>query len=353
MKDKDDRNLSTTEQEQEIGFRFAIVHLLYVTTLLATSIALFEEYSLIWLPCVVVFWAVVFVAKLFNPTPDEIFVWLFLIATLVICLGLLPVQSVRSTSYRMACSNTVRQLCLANLNYESSYQQFPPAYQADANGKPMHSWRVLILPFIEQDAIHSAYDFSEPWNGPNNKKLVDQLRWTYDCPGQTFPATQTPYKLVTGKGTVFEGDKPMQLANIETTANTIAIIEDTANPVNWMEPKDLTVEEAVKLFDVANATEPHYIDESKFYRRRYYHRNVGMLDGSVQGVGYLKDPRQIIPYLMNKHPHKKQLHDLKFFFPKPEFEVLYSGYFLLALNIFLALLPCFWKRLQPNPAAFL
>ena len=53
--------------------------------------------------------------------------------------------------------------------YHQANGCFPPAYIADKNGKPMHSWRVLILPYLDYDDLYKAYDFSEPWDGPKNK----------------------------------------------------------------------------------------------------------------------------------------------------------------------------------------
>jgi translation elongation factor EF-Tu-like GTPase len=62
---------------------------------------------------------------------------------------------------------------LAVANYHETYGCFPPAYVADRDGKPMHSWRVLILPFLEQQELYHAYNFAEPWDGPNNRKLME------------------------------------------------------------------------------------------------------------------------------------------------------------------------------------
>src|SRR5207248_2869881 len=66
----------------------------------------------------------------------------------------------------------IKQIGLALLNYHDTYGSFPPAYVADATGKPIHSWRVLILPFMEQSSLYNAYSMAEPWDGPNNRKLL-------------------------------------------------------------------------------------------------------------------------------------------------------------------------------------
>src|SRR5688500_8670454 len=67
---------------------------------------------------------------------------------------------------RSSCLGHCCQLGIALHSYHDEYGSFPPAYVADANGKPMHSWRVLILPFIEEQALYQRYRFNEPWNGP-------------------------------------------------------------------------------------------------------------------------------------------------------------------------------------------
>src|SRR5437867_4482802 len=74
----------------------------------------------------------------------------------------------REAARRMQCSNYHKQIGLALQNYHDDYHSFPPAYIADADGKPMHSWRVMILPYMERKGLYDKYDLNEPWNGPNN-----------------------------------------------------------------------------------------------------------------------------------------------------------------------------------------
>lgn len=64
---------------------------------------------------------------------------------------------------------------MAVANYRSTFGGYPPAYIADCDGRPMHSWRVLILPFLEQQNLYAAYHFDEPWDGPNNRKLAGRI----------------------------------------------------------------------------------------------------------------------------------------------------------------------------------
>ena len=89
----------------------------------------------------------------------------------------------------MTCKNNLKQIALALHNYHQANGCFPPAYIADKNGRPMHSWRVLILPYLELDHLYKQYNFNEPWDGPNNKKLL-AARPKGSPVRATTPATQ-------------------------------------------------------------------------------------------------------------------------------------------------------------------
>ena len=80
------------------------------------------------------------------------------------------------------CTNNLKHIGLALLNYNDIFGCFPPAYTTDANGKPMHSWRVLILPFIEQQTLYKRYRFDEPWDGPNNSLLAKEMPSVFPLP---------------------------------------------------------------------------------------------------------------------------------------------------------------------------
>ena len=117
-------------------------------------------------------------------------------------------------SRRTQCLNNLRQIGLAIHNYESHNRHFPPAYVADENGKPMHSWRVLILPYLEQQALFDRYDMDEPWNGPNNSKLHDEIVDVYHCPSSNSDLKYTDYVLITGEGTSFVSDQTSGFSDI-------------------------------------------------------------------------------------------------------------------------------------------
>jgi prepilin-type processing-associated H-X9-DG protein len=158
----------------------------------------------------------------------------------LIALLLPAVQAAREAARRAQCSNNLKQIALALHNYHDVYNTFPPAYIADADGKPMHSWRVLILPFIENSPMHSMYDFNEPWNGPNNSQFANMMPAVYRCPSEPIMSNSPAYLAISGKGSIFNNGDGSQIADItDGTANTIMVAEVAGANFNWMEPRDL------------------------------------------------------------------------------------------------------------------
>ena len=98
-----------------------------------------------------------------------------------IACGRIPRQAGR----RSICENNLRQIALALQNYHQANGCFPPAYVADKNGKPMHSSRMLILPYVGFDDLYKAYDFTEPWDGPNNKKTESAAKRNLGTKGKS------------------------------------------------------------------------------------------------------------------------------------------------------------------------
>ena len=141
--------------------------------------------------------------------------------------------------------------------------------------------------------------------------------------------------------------KPKVADCFRPMGESIAVVEDFKNPVNWMQPDDLTIEEAIELFDVNKAT---IRDQSRnrFHIRDFYGNMVGFLDGSAGFYGFLEEPQQIADNFSISTPSKNDLDSLPFQYPANTSQTLYSGYFLVGLNIVLVLLPCFFKQLRPE-----
>jgi prepilin-type processing-associated H-X9-DG protein len=193
-----------------------------------------------------------------------------------IALFLPAVQQAREAARRAQCQNNLRQIGLALMNYETVYGTFPPAFVADENGKPMHSWRVLILPYLEQQALYDSYDFSQPWDGPNNSRLLSQMPATFRCPSDPSGtnATTTAYVGAFGEHCIFRGSKPVRFSEImDGSANTLMVGEATDAGIPWMKPDDIDV-----------ALHPTLSDPKGFTSHHARGVNFLLADGSVRFI---------------------------------------------------------------------
>jgi hypothetical protein len=146
------------------------------------------------------------------------------------------------------CFNNLKLIALALSNYQEAWGSFPPACVADASGKPMHSWRVLILPFLMDldERISIRYNFSEPWDSPHNLKFAQEvIPFPFVCPehpGGPRQSPRTSYLAITGPGTAFPGANAARVdVNDPTTAGMLCVAESVDAPILWTEPRDLEV----------------------------------------------------------------------------------------------------------------
>lgn len=153
-------------------------------------------------------------------------------------------------SRRSACTSHLKFIGLAMSNYHDIYGCFPQAYVAGPDGKPWHSWRVLLLPYLSHKDIFQRYKFDEPWDGPNNRRLENSLRNdigspVFHCPSDPASGRErTNYLLITGPGTMFEADHTPKRREIrDGDYNTIMVVEVARSGIQWMEPRDLVFDE--------------------------------------------------------------------------------------------------------------
>jgi prepilin-type processing-associated H-X9-DG protein len=195
------------------------------------------------------------------------------------------VQEAREAARRSSCKCNLKQLGLALHNYHEANGCFPPAWIADSQGRPMHSWRVLILPYIDQAALYNRYNFAEPWDGPNNVKLLSEIPPVYKCPshvprtpsvaalfgpfgplacstGATVSSAArrkcTNYAAVLGRHCAFRGADPVSIEDItDGTSNTLMIGEVTDADILWTKPEDIDASEHPKIGDRMGFSSDH------------------------------------------------------------------------------------------------
>ena len=105
----------------------------------------------------------------------------------------------------------------------------------------MHSWRVLLLPFLGQQELYADYNFAEPWDSPNNRRLLTRRPGVYAFPGDDSDGGSiTNYLAVVGPETIWPGAKSTKIKDVrDGTSLTIFVVENEGSGIQWTEPRDL------------------------------------------------------------------------------------------------------------------
>jgi hypothetical protein len=213
-----------------------------------------------------------------------------MVPVFLILLLVPAVQKVRSAAERAQDQNNLKFMSIAMLNYHEAMGSFPQAAATRSqDGKPLLSWRVALLPYIEQGALYNQFKLDEPWDSPNNIRLLGMIPRFYLQPGQVPDGSgMTYYQVFVGPGTIFDNSflpkKPPQSGLLERgirvteitdgTSNTILIAEGK-NPVPWTKPEDLTFDPRLPLPPLGGQITGRF--------------NVAMADGSIRSI----DPKNV------------------------------------------------------------
>jgi uncharacterized protein DUF1559 len=139
----------------------------------------------------------------------------------------------------------LRELGRALLAHHDQMGTFPPAYMADpATGKPLYSWRVLILPYLGQQALYDRFDKSKAWDAPENLAVSNTAVDAFKSPADPMAAANgVSYVAIIGEGCLFTGGRPLKLLDVlDGTSNTLAVIETRDIAGSWAAPIDLRLE---------------------------------------------------------------------------------------------------------------
>ncbi len=161
------------------------------------------------------------------------------------------VQKVREAANRLQAMNNLKQLALAMMNYSFAKQgQLPTHAIYSKDGKPLLSWRVTILPYIEQQKLYNEFHLDEPWDSAHNKKLLARMPKIYASPqdDKSLKEHTTYYQAFVGNGAFFQGKVGLRYpASItDGTSNTIMFVE-ASKAVPWTKPEDIPYDPAKPL----------------------------------------------------------------------------------------------------------
>jgi hypothetical protein len=159
-------------------------------------------------------------------------------------LSIPDIVAFREDNDRVDCGENLLRITLAMLMYERAHGSLPPAYTVDADGKPLHSWRVLLLPYLGQQYLYDKLHLDEPWDSDHNRPFHAAAPAVYQCPSALLTPSDTTYSVVVGQRTAFAPGTGKSLDDFGT--NLILVVERN-RAVCWMDPaSDLSESIAVQ-----------------------------------------------------------------------------------------------------------
>jgi len=146
----------------------------------------------------------------------------------------------RETPRRTQCKYNLKQIAIALHNYADKYHALPPAHTVDSDGKPLHSWRTLILPYLDQVPLYNRINLEKPWDDPVNAEALKTTVAVYYCPSTRVDPTHTVYLANASQSGCFRPGGSRRFSEItDGTSNTIMVIEvPEEKAVPWMSPQD-------------------------------------------------------------------------------------------------------------------
>jgi hypothetical protein len=168
-----------------------------------------------------------------------------LVGNVTIWPYLLIYNGVKDSQARRDSLQNLRELTFAMHNYNDTFKTLPASAIYSKDGRPLLSWRVAILPFIEQQPLYQQFKMDEPWDSPHNIRLLEHMPKLYaPLRGSTPQPHSTYYQVFTGPKTPFNGSTPPRIPATFTdgTSNTFMIVEG-AEAVPWTKPADVVMRE--------------------------------------------------------------------------------------------------------------
>ena len=187
------------------------------------------------------------------------FVGMFCCTGILIALLLPAVQQAREAARRTQCKNNLKQIGLAMHNYHDTFGMFPAAHLNDSQDKPRLSWRVSILPYVDQAPLYNIYNFNDAWDGPSNARIASTPIPLYICPSYTSTnMTTTCYVAISGDHTVMGAGKCIPFKEIKDgTSNTLMVVEACGMNIPWIKPQDLDENAVTRVGDPNGISSKH------------------------------------------------------------------------------------------------
>ncbi|MCA9191492.1 MAG: DUF1559 domain-containing protein [Planctomycetales bacterium] len=150
-------------------------------------------------------------------------------------------QTIRAMHDKNLCLQNLQRIARALDQYANDHDAYPPPMTVDSSGRPLHSWRTLLLPYLGEEELYSGVQWDLPWNSTENSFLANSCPDVYRSPSGGGPTIgETSYVLITGTGTIFPKSGPLKRDQISDGLRNTLLVVETAMPVLWHEPLDIT-----------------------------------------------------------------------------------------------------------------
>ena len=263
------------------------------------------------------------------------------------------VQSARGAARRVECLNNLKNIVMALQNYHDEYGSFPPAYVTDDDGRPMHSWRVLILPYLDAQRLYREYRFDEPWDSEANAKLIKWMPSVYTCwthDHSMTAETNTSYVAIVDPQTCWPMSDGRRSSEIrDGVSHTVMVIECDSEDIPWTEPRDLDLQTAIRVLNSIDAKSSGAHRSSDFFYEHYEGRSVAWADGRVKSfpMGISRSDAESLFVIDDGWPESNS--KLTPPTPYPSRRLRTGNVIRFAIFALLAFLPLPWVWLNPLP----
>ncbi|MEZ6140230.1 MAG: DUF1559 domain-containing protein [Zavarzinella sp.] len=200
---------------------------------------------------------------------------------MIVPILLYAVKHVRMTANMAKSTNNCKQILVGFHAYNDVNDRIPEPYVIDEqmNVNRDLSWRVSLLPYIEQDNIYRSIDLSAEWDSPENLKYTTMYIPTYSPPYLGRLDNQTPYRSFVGQDTVFDFSRKVQINRIPDGSSNTLIFVETTDTVPWASPQDIPYKRGMNFPSFGPASGRHFL--------------VAMADGSVKRMRKSVSPQII------------------------------------------------------------
>jgi len=275
---------------------FRLTTLLWAFAVVAASLAVFGVFGILLAAYIFWLWACI----LYRVWPGWQTLWCVLLLSILVALAIPAIEPSRVPSRRNLSLNDTKQLILALLNYESANGHFPPPCVTDEEGNKLYSWRAEILPHISGNTVQGKFRYDEPWDSAANAKLLANVE-EFRCPrisrNESLPG-ETHYLAIVDDETAWTPEGKTSLRDItDGASNTVLLLEVGGWDIQWSEPRDLTMDEAIDVLTGKNSPDQYTIVPGYFASEKYKldglsYRCVGFADGHAEAIAPLKSREQ-------------------------------------------------------------